>query len=289
MQHDFRVVDVFTATPFQGNPVAVVFEADGLTPAQMQRIAGWTNLSETTFVLRPGRAGADYRLRIFTPRSELPFAGHPTLGSAHALLEAGVLRPTAGRVVQDCAAGLIPITLEGEGAERVLRLEVPAPQGRDLGPAEAADLAAALGLPAAALGRPSLVELGPRWVVAEIASLAALRALAPDMAALARFETGLAATGVTVFACEGGPAEAIEVRSFAPSGGVDEDPVCGSGNGAVAAHRLARGEIGPEAGYTARQGRALGRDGTVAVALEAGRIRIGGRAVTVVRGRIDAG
>lgn len=285
MSRAFKVVDVFSATPFQGNPVAVVMNADGLGDAEMQRIAAWTNLSETTFHLSPTIPGADYRLRIFTPRSELPFAGHPTLGSAHALIEAGLVDASAGRVAQECGAGLVPIRVEGRGPSRVLRLELPEAAMRDLDDAEQARLVSILGMPLAEGARAALVDVGARWIVAELDGAEAVLGLAPDLAASARFEAALSVTGVTAFGRHPG-GDGIEVRSFAPSCGVPEDPVCGSGNGCVAAYRLTRGQIGDGARYGATQGRCVGRAGQVLITVEGGRIHVGGQAVTTVDGRL---
>src|SRR5262245_49150713 len=174
----FRQVDVFTDSPLAGNPVAVVLDADGLDVATMQRLAAWTNLSETTFVLPPTVPDASYRLRIFTPRSELPFAGHPTLGSAHAILEAGLATPRDGVLRQECGAGVTTIRVDGT------RLMVRAPEPK-LGPRGAVS-AESLGhmVHAAVIGEPRAVDVGAVWLVAEVAGEAALRALVPDFGAL---------------------------------------------------------------------------------------------------------
>ena len=288
MQRDFKVVDVFSATPFQGNPVAVVMNADGLSDDDMQRIAAWTNLSETTFHLRPTVPGADFRLRIFTPRSELPFAGHPTLGSAHALMESGLVDTTDGRIVQECGVGLVPITIEGEAGARVLRLRLPEAKMRDLSDAEQARLVSILGAPLATGGKAALVDVGARWIVSEVESPERLLCLTPDMAASARFESELGVTGVTVFARHAS-GNGIEVRSFAPSCGVNEDPVCGSGNGSVAAYRLSRRQITDASTYTATQGQCVGRAGRLLITTEGECIHVGGQAVTTVEGKISCG
>jgi PhzF family phenazine biosynthesis protein len=285
MANDFKIVDVFSATSFQGNPVAVVMNADGLTDQQMQRIAAWTNLSETTFHLTPTSPEANYRLRIFTPRSELPFAGHPTLGSAHALIEAGLIEASKGHVEQECGAGLVPISVSEEGTTRVLRLQLPQPKIRDLTQAEQKRLTDILGAPLLAGSQAALVDVGARWIVAELADAATVLSLTPDMNASAQFETELAVTGVSVFGGNG--KGGIEVRSFAPSCGVNEDPVCGSGNGSIAAYRLLRGQIAEGAEYTATQGRCVGRAGQIFIKIEGGRIYVGGQAVTTVQGQIN--
>ncbi len=289
MQRAYKVVDVFTSTPLLGNPVAVVLDAAGLDTEAMQRIASWTNLSGTTFLLPPTTAEADYRLRIFTPRSELPIAGHPTLGSAYAVLEAGRIVPRDGKVVQECGAGLIGITEEGTGAARCLTLGLPPAALRPLTPDEVNELEAVLGHPVLRDVPPAIVDVGAVWVVAQLAGAAQLLALTPDFARSAAFERRLGATGLSLFgAHESGDAE-IEVRSFAPSCGIDEDPVCGSGNGTIAVFRWARGQR-PTTGtnYMAAQGRCVGRDGRVLVAVDAaGQVSLGGACVTCIDGTLS--
>ena len=286
MSRSYKVVDVFTAQPLLGNPVAVVLDADGLDGSVMQQIARWTNLSETTFVLPPTRPEADYRLRIFTPGSELPFAGHPTLGSAHAVLESGRAAPRDGRLVQECGAGLISIAVSG--STRVLTL--PAAKVTALAPDDMDELEAILGAPVNRAAAPALVDVGPIWVLAQLASADAVLKIQPDLARSASFERRLRATGVTVFGVHAaGEAEAdIEVRSFAPSCGVGEDPVCGSGNGAIAAFRRARGQLpGLACAYVAAQGQCVGRAGRVSIGVEAsGAVKVGGACVTVIDGEL---
>jgi PhzF family phenazine biosynthesis protein len=274
-------VDVFTAVPFMGNPVAVVLDGDSLTTGDMQAIARWTNLSETTFVCRPTQAAADYRLRIFTPRSELPFAGHPTIGSAHAVLRHGLEPKARGRVVQECGKGLVQIERDGER----LFLELPIPRFSDA-IVSTARLATALQTQESDLLRVAAIDVGPVWLTAQLPSAEAVIALQPDMEALRTLvPDGL--TGVTVFGLDRSAGSAdLEVRSFAPGEGVPEDPVCGSGNGCVAA-LLQRDSLIAERGYLARQGRCLGRDGRVAVRFgENGEIWVGGNSVTCVEGSI---
>jgi PhzF family phenazine biosynthesis protein len=286
-RHRLLTVDVFTTRPLLGNPVAVVLDADDVSPADMQRIAAWTNLSETTFVLRPTIAGADYRLRIFTPRAELPFAGHPTVGSAHAVLEAGLLPAGVTRVTQECAAGVVPIRVEpGDGARRLF-VRVPRADVRRSVPVDAAAVGRALGATPAAAAPPLVIDVGAVWLVAAFDREDAVRGLRPDAAAVSELSRRLDTVGITVFA----PAAAggVVVRSFAPLSGIIEDPVCGSGNAAVAAHVAATGglaRLGDR--WTASQGRELGRDGAVSVRVaDAGRaIEIGGSAVTVVDGSL---
>lgn len=282
MSRKYKVVDVFTSRPLLGNPVAVVLDAEDLAVDAMQQIARWTNLSETTFLLRPTRPEADYRLRIFTPGSELPFAGHPTLGSAHAAIESGRVTPRSGRLVQECGAGLIEIAVTGQQ----LVLTLPAPTITALAPEDVHELEAVLGAPVLRSAAPALVDVGPVWIVAELGSAEAVLSLQPDLARSAALERRLHATGVTVFGVHRTGDADIEVRSFAPSCGVGEDPVCGSGNGSVAAFRRARGSLrDPKAAYVAAQGRCIGRDGHVSITVDGdGPVTVGGSAVTVVDG-----
>ncbi len=283
---DYKVVDVFTTRPLAGNPVAVVFDADGLVSEAMQAIASWTNLSETTFVLTPTTPAADYRLRIFTPRSELPFAGHPTLGSAHAILEAGRVKLREGdRLVQQCNVGLVDVTV----ADGEFTFALPGSHIEPLAAEDVAELERIVGGPLQHEAMPARVDVGPVWVILPMADAAAVLALKPDFARLAAFERRLGATGLCVFGRypQGGEAD-IEVRAFAPSCGVDEDPVCGSGNASVAAYQWERGMLPPGGtAYLAAQGRCVGRDGRVRVQVDAGgKVRVGGACITCVDGQL---
>ncbi len=284
----YKVVDAFSARPFKGNPVAVVLDAEGLSDTDMQAIARWTNLSETTFVLPATDPAADYRLRIFTPRSELPFAGHPTLGSAHAIIEAGRARPRDGILVQECEQGLVRIAVEGEDDTRTLVLSLPTATVTPLTPADVDELEAIIGAPIVRDVAPAIVDVGPVWVVAQLADANALLALTPDFARSATLEERLGATGLSLFGAHDSGDAAIEVRSFAPSCGVDEDPVCGSGNGCVAVFRSLNGMLDPAGErYVAAQGCKVGRDGRIAVAVDAnGNVEIGGRCVTSIDGTL---
>ena len=270
----FKQVDVFTTKPFYGNPVAVVIGAEALDTAQMQRMAHWTNLSETTFLLAPTQPGADYRLRIFTPHQELPFAGHPTIGSAHAALEGGFVQARDGRLKQECGVGVLDLTLEES------RIYVRAPQPK-VSPAV---------VPLFGTSQALRVDVGPVWIVVDLGDAGDVDNLTPDMTAIAELSDSMRATGVTVFGRTGKADAPIHVRSFAPSHGIPEDPVCGSGNISVAAFLRETGllkEFGPL--YTARQGMQVGRDGRVAVRVSAGAIEIGGEAVTCVDGALRVG
>jgi PhzF family phenazine biosynthesis protein len=275
--------------PLFGNPVAVVLDAEGLATDEMQANASWTNLSETTFVLPPATSEADYRLRIFTPRSELPFAGHPTLGSAHAILEAGRVTPRpGGRLVQQCDVGLIEVTVEERAGERELSFSLPRATIEPLGTATIAELERILGCKVDSKTAPAAVNVGPVWIVTQMKDANSVLALQPDLARLAALERSLGVTGLIAFGNhEHGGAE-IEVRAFAPSSGVPEDPVCGSGNGSVAAFQWERGLLPPGGGaYVAAQGRCVGRDGRVKVNVDAnGNVSVGGSCVTCVDGSL---
>lgn len=272
----FKQVDVFTRVALKGNPVAVILDGEGLSAEQMQTIANWTNLSETTFVTPASDPAADYAVRIFTPKSELPFAGHPTLGTAHAVIEAGLAKPTNGRLLQQCAVGLVEVSQSESG----LSFRLPRYALSDA--SEPERLVTAFG-EGAIIGTPHIVDVGPRWVICEMASPETVEGLKPDLTILADYDRTHATTGQTVYAARSDGS--IVVRSFAAADGITEDPVCGSGNGAVAAFRLALGQIGDGSAYTASQGRQVGRDGYVHVRIEGDAIHVGGACVTVVDGR----
>lgn len=284
----FKQVDVFTALPFGGNPVAVVLDAESLQPAEMQHIASWTNLSETAFVLPPEAPGASYRVRIFTPRQELAFAGHPSVGTAHAVLEAGFARPTNGRLVQECGAGLLDIEIDGEGPLR--RIYVSTPEARVEEPelTMTVGLAQALGATLNAEPAPRVVAVGPAWAVVDLERAEVVRALKPDMVKLKTLSRDYGVIGAAVFGRTGRDDCVIAVRCFAPIDNIAEDPVTGSGNACIAAYLRATGQIPPEGvQYAASQGRELGRDGVVHVRISAdGSTKIGGRSVTCIDGTV---
>lgn len=273
--HRFTQVDVFTDEPYRGNPVAVVHDADDLDDAQMAAFARWTNLSETTFLLAPATPGADYRLRIFTPGGELPFAGHPTLGSCHAWLAAGG-RPGGDDVVQECGVGLVTVRRDAGG----LRFAAPTPLADTPVPPDVlARATAALALPPGALVDHRFVDNGPRWNILLLDSAERVLALRPDVAAL-----GDAHVGVVGPYPPGAPA-AFEVRGFVPGIGVPEDPVTGSLNAVVAQWLIGTGRA-PEA-YVAAQGTVLGRAGRVHVTRDPdGTTWVGGASVACVDGTV---
>ncbi len=275
---EFRQIDVFSDTPFLGNPVAVVLGADGLDTARMQRIATWTNLSETTFVLKPTVPAADYRLRIFDPHVELPFAGHPTLGSARAFLDMGGRERNPGHLVQECARGLVTVRIDAAAPERLF-LRLPEVQVQEIDGDIMRLLPQAIG--STPLPNAIAIDVGPQWLVARLDSAATVRSLMPDMHRITALSKTLGITGITVF---GTDREQTEVRSFAPAHGVSEDPVCGSGNGAVAVYRRREGQL---AGYIADQGCCIGRAGRIFVEYgEDEAVWIGGETRVCISGAI---
>ena len=285
----FLQLDVFASHLFDGNPLAVVIDADGLDGDTMQRIARWTNLSETAFLLPPTQPQADYRVRIFTPRQELPFAGHPSVGSAYAAIEAGLVDAGKHALVQECAAGLLPVQVVGHGAARVIHVQAPPARLSEADEALRAPLAAALHID---LARDQVIHAhnGPHWILCNLAAAATVRAAQPDMQAVAALCMQQQAVGVSVFGRESSGAAAMAVRAFCPADGIPEDPVTGSANAAIMAWLAARGDRdGYGLRYRASQGREVGRDGYVDVARydTSGAITIGGNCVIGVRGELE--
>jgi len=281
----FKQVDVFTAVPYLGNPLAVVMDGEGLTTEAMQHFTNWTNLSEATFLLPPTQPGADYRVRIFCPGRELPFAGHPTLGSCHAWLQAGG-RPQGAHVVQECGVGLVKLRRDGG------RLAFAAPPLRRGGPLPEDDvalIARGLGVDRADILHHAWCDNGPNWRGVMLRSAEQVLALRPDAGVLAGLDIGVVGprgkVGV-VGARDASDACAFEVRAFFPGNqGLAEDPVTGSLNAALAQWLIGAG-LAP-AQYVASQGTALGRAGRVHVSRDdAGEVWIGGASVTCVDGTV---
>jgi PhzF family phenazine biosynthesis protein len=271
----FTQLDVFTAVPLKGNALAVVHAAEGLSDDQMQAFARWTNLSETTFLLPPTDPQADYRVRIYTPGRELPFAGHPTLGSCHAWLAAGGRPKHDGVVVQECGVGLVRVKRAGN------RLAFAAPPLKRSGAVDAATLAQivrSLRIPADAIRAAQWVDNGPGWVAVLLGSRDEVLALQPDYAAMAGLELGVVAPW------PGGAAD-FEVRAFVPTLGVPEDPVTGSLNAGLAQWLIGSGIAATT--YVAAQGTALGRDGRVFVEQLGADIWVGGDSVVLVSGEVS--
>lgn len=286
----FKQVDVFTATAYRGNPLAVVLDGSGLSTQEMQQFTDWTHLSEATFVLPPTQNGADYRLRIFCPGRELPFAGHPTLGSCHAWLQAGG-QPQGGEVVQECGAGLVRIRrLSVDGGERLAFAAPPLRKGGPLPEEDVALIAHGLGLQRADILRHAWCDNGPHWRAVMLGSADQVLALQPDVSALAGLDVGVVGprgkVGV-VAPLPPGEDGAFEVRAFfsGPSG-LLEDPVTGSLNAALAQWLIGAG-LAPQR-YIASQGTMLGRAGRVHVEQDAsGQIWIGGESVTCIDGTVQ--
>ena len=273
--HRFDQVDVFTGTALRGNPLAVVHAAEGLADARMAELARWTNLSETTFLLPPTLPGADYRVRIFTPGSELPFAGHPTLGSCFAWLAAGGRPARDDVVVQECGVGLVRVRRDGP------RLAFAAPPLRRRGPLPEEVLTqacAALRLQPGEIVLHHWADNGPGWCALMLRSAAAVLALQPDWSAFGGLKIGVVGTHPA-----GGAAQ-FEVRAFAPDLGVKEDPVTGSLNAALACWLIDAGLAPPS--YVAAQGTALGRAGRVHVDRDGEGTWIGGEVVSCVQGTL---
>ena len=275
MQRRFHQLDVFSAVPLKGNPLAVVHAAQGLDDATMAAFARWTNLSETTFLLPPTQPGADYRVRIFTPGGELPFAGHPTLGSCHAWLAAGGQPQQPGLVVQECGVGLVRIRQTGA------RLAFAAPPLRRTGPLDAellTRIVRSLKIVASDVLHHQWVDNGPGWCAVMLASGQQVRALQPDWAVLGDVKLGV------VGAQAAGDDTRFEVRAFVPGLGVPEDPVTGSLNAGLAQWLIGAG-LAP-ASFVAAQGAALGRAGRVFVDQQGADVWIGGDVVACIEGAV---
>lgn len=295
----FAQVDVFTATPYYGNPLAVVLDGTDLSDEAMQRFARWTNLSETTFVLPPtpegATKGADYRVRIFTPDSELPFAGHPTLGTCHAWLQAGGVPQRANTIVQECAVGLVQIQRNGQQ----LAFAAPPLQRRAVNADELAPILAALGIEAHHVIAAQHLDNGPHWLGLLLDHPDTVLALEPDHQALKNKGVKIGVAGIytasaasNLIARSNREARAfeiqttqLEVRAFAAPLGIHEDPVTGSLNASLAQWLIADGHL-PES-YTAAQGCCLGRAGIVHLQRDAsGQVWVGGDVVTCVEGNV---
>ncbi|MGC1106849.1 MAG: PhzF family phenazine biosynthesis protein [Candidatus Acidiferrales bacterium] len=292
---EFWQIDTFTTQPFCGNPAAVVFETDGMNAEWMQAVSREMNLSETVFFARPTKPGNDYRIRFFTPRRELPFAGHPTIAAAHAFVERYCDGAGAKGVIrQECEAGIIPIHVRKEGDTRVYVMQQRSPEYRDLRkPAD--DYARLLGCASDELetGPVQVVSTGVPWVIIQLSNEQALEGLAPNFLEIEQECRRERAVGITVFALSRSESPwIVNVRTFAPGEGVLEDPVCGSGNGAVGAY-LAKnvfpGQV--EFQYQAFQGQQVNRPGQVSVHCARGgdgdlSVCVGGAAIRVLEGKV---
>ncbi len=287
----FKQVDVFTATAYRGNPVAVVFDADDLSDAEMQRFAHWTNLSETTFLLQPTDPAADYRLRIFTPGAELPFAGHPTLGSCHAWLEAGGNPRSAGEVIQQCGVGLVTLR---QSDNRLAFTAPPLLRAGEVDEALLQRVCRVLRIEREEIVAAQWADNGPGWIAVQLRDAGAVLSLEPDLGAEDSYDIGVVGAHpvgvVGKVATDPGPvgpevSPAIEVRAFFRAGGTPaEDPVTGSLNAALAQWLLGNGTL--QSPYVASQGTVLGRAGRVHVTQAGDAIWVGGDTVTCVDGKV---
>jgi PhzF family phenazine biosynthesis protein len=281
-------LDVFSARTGGGNQLGVIVDASGWSDGAMQSFARWTGLVETTFVLPPTAPGASYRLRIFTPSREIPFAGHPTIGSAHAVLDCGIAKPAGGTLIQECGAGLLPIRIEGDGDARHLFLEAPAARVLREDPRDEPLLEAALAGAKRGALPPAFVEGGRRWWIAELADEPSLRAWKPDHAAIGTLAAATDSLGVCAFARSASPDYEVVVRALPAGVGIVEDPASGAANGLVAAWIAHAEPDGPLArGYRVSQGREIGRDAAIVVRIGPERIFVGGRTRTIIDGRVD--
>ena len=284
---DYRYLqlDVFPARPGGGNPLGVVVDAAGWTSEHMQAFAAWTGLVETTFVLPPTHPDASYRLRIFTPSREIPFAGHPTIGSAHAVIETGIAKPSTGLLTQECGAGLLPIRVEGDGEARQLFVQAPSAEVLRKDPEDVPALRSLLeGIARGALP-PAFVEGGRRWWIAEFADEAALRNWKPDHAAIGALARSTDGLGLCVFARSASPDYELVVRAFPAGVGIVEDPASGAANGLIAAWIAKAEPNGTLAkGYRVSQGREIGHDAAIMIRIEGNQVWVGGRTRTVVSG-----
>ncbi len=286
----FMQVDVFSDRAGFGNPLAVVIDSEGLDCAAMQRFATWTNLSETSFLLPPTTPDADYRVRIFTPRQELPFAGHPSVGAAWVAVEAAILNPVEGRLVQECAAGLLEVVVSKKSARTQTRVQTPVASIREL----TANLRSQVPAIFAQITRfdpcaSRLANNGPEWLLVELPDEASVRTYQPELGLISKLCLGTEAVGVAIFACSDSADYRLVVRAFCPADGIDEDPVTGSANAAIAALLDAQGRLTTiGTSYRASQGREVGRDGIVEVSMDgAARIWIGGDTVAAIEGTLS--
>lgn len=295
IEKEFWQIDVFTSVPLQGNPAAVVFDADDLPTDKMQAIAREMNLSETVFMLPAANGAADYRARIFTPRSEIAFGGHPTIAAAYAFIERGGAPRAMGNYLQmECGLGLVRIELTHSASGTLFTVEQASPTYEDVD-VSAADCANLLGLSRTALGATpaQIVSTGVRWLLIPVGNVDDIPAIVPDQTRIAAISARLATDGVIAFSArdiDGKPH--VRLRTFAPIQGIPEDPVCGSGNGAVGAYLLRHKVLGAHSHlkYQAEQGRELGRPGSVFVDIsESARcviVKVGGHACTAARGHL---
>ena len=282
-------LDVFADRPGAGNPLAVVLDGEGLDDDAMQAIARWTRLPETTFVFPATAADASYRLRIFSPRREVPFAGHPSVGTAHAVLEAGLAQPRDGVLIQEGMAGLLPLRVDGEGRRRTIAVRTP--KARVMEVVDACDprlLDALRGFPLGALP-PALMDGGRRWWLVELADEASLRSAMPDWAAISRLAQDTGSMGLCVFARSLDPIYYLAVRAWVGAPAHFEDAASGAANATLAAWLASQDALPGDSGfYRVSQGREVGHDAIIELRVDReSQVWSGGRVCAVVRGSID--
>ena len=287
LSHRYFQVDVFAPRPGAGNPLAVVFDAEDLDDARMQAIANWTNLAETTFVLKPTAEAADYRVRIFTTQKEIAFAGHPSIGTAHAVLASGFASARNDALVQECQAGLLPVRIGQFDGRDVLSVRVP--RSRIVRYADDSDALLWKILSGNVVGvtTPALVEGGRRWWLAELADESSVRRFQPDAAAIAQLAASTQSLGLCIFARSHRDDHDLVVRAFPLGVGINEDPASGAANAAIAAfldEATALQELGSN--YRVSQGREIGRDATLLLRIDDDHdVWVGGECRTVIEGR----
>jgi len=285
----YKQVDVFADRPGAGNPLAIVLDAEGLGDGDMQAIARWTRLPETTFVFPPRTTSASYGIRMFSPRREVPFAGHPSVGTAHAVLEAGIASARDGLLVQAGIAGELPLRVEGDGATRTIAVRTPKARVMEMADAGDPRLRAALaGLPLGALP-PALMDGGRRWWLAEVADEAALRAATPDWSAIGALAESTESMGLCAFARSDDPVYYLAVRAWVGAPAAFEDAASGAANATLAAWLASQDALPGDTGfYRVSQGREVGHDAIIELQVDGnGDVWSGGRVVTVVDGQID--
>ncbi|XP_031617663.1 uncharacterized protein LOC116337351 [Contarinia nasturtii] len=293
MPYDFVQVDAFTNRPLYGNPAAVVFDADDIPAETMQKIAQEMNLSETVFILKPNHPDADYRVRIFTPKNELPFAGHPTVAAAHSVLARFSEKSSTKLLRQECGIGIVPVEVIRSDSGTLLRMTQGTPEYRSVNLSRDT-MAMMLGCAERDLGEHpfEVVSTGVPWLIVELTHFATISDLNPDLGLITQQCKALKAVGVTVFVDRSsGDRPRIRVRTFAPGEGIAEDPVCGSGNGSVLAYIVRYKHANEKTGaYVAEQGIEIGRDGEIHASWEQVhdtlQVRIGGEAAISVSGKL---
>ena len=282
-------LDVFADRPGAGNPLAVVLDGDGLDDATMQAIARWTRLPETTFVFPATQPEASYGIRIFSPRREVPFAGHPSVGTAHAVLEAGLATPRDGLLVQEGIAGLLPLRVTGTGSSRTIAVRTPRAKVMEIATPNDARLRDVLGtLPLGALP-PALMDGGRRWWLAELRDETALRAATPPWEAIGTLAQSTESMGLCVFARSDDPVYFLAVRAWVGAPAQFEDAASGAANATLAAWLASQDALpGHDGRYRISQGREVGHDAIIELFVdEQGEVWSGGRVCSVVGGQIE--